>query len=266
MKEPSVIQEQLNTPFGLKGRVVLVTGASSGLGERFARLAAASGARVVAAARRIDRLQRLQEEAQRQDQEILPVALDVTDEASVIAAFDAAEAAFGPVDTVIANAGINIAGSALGMSVDDFDQMSNVNLRGVFLTAREGARRMIAAGSPERRNGRITLISSITAHHVADRAPVYCATKAAVAQLGRALARDWAMKGINVNVLCPGYIETEMNEHAWELEGGKALLAGFPRRRIMDASALDAMILYLCSDSSQQTTGSVLTIDDGQTL
>lgn len=253
-------------PFDLTGRVVLVTGASSGLGERFARLAAACGARVVAAARRIDRLQQLREEALRKGHEILPVTLDVTDEASVIAAYDAAEAAFGTVDTVIANAGTNIAASALGMSIEDFDQMSNVNFRGVFLTAREGARRMIAAGSAERKYGRITLISSITAHQAPDRAPIYSASKAAVAQLGRALARDWAMKGINVNVLCPGYIETEMNEHAWEQEGGKALLASFPRRRIMEASSLDAMILYLCSDASRQTTGSVLTIDDGQTL
>ncbi|WP_366067626.1 SDR family NAD(P)-dependent oxidoreductase [Erythrobacter sp.] len=259
-------RSKTNMPFDLGGRVVLVTGASSGLGERFARIAAASGARVVAGARRIERLQQLHEEARGEGQDILPVALDVTDEASVIAAFDAAEAAFGPVDTVIANAGINIAGSALGMSIEDFDSMSHVNFRGVFLTAREGARRMIAAGSAGRGTGRILLISSITAHQVADRAPIYCATKAAVAQLGRALARDWAMKGINVNVLCPGYIETEMNEHAWELDGGKALLASFPRRRIMEASALDAMVLYLCSDASQQTTGSVLTIDDGQTL
>jgi NAD(P)-dependent dehydrogenase (short-subunit alcohol dehydrogenase family) len=261
-----MIQPQSKMPFDLTGRVVLVTGASSGLGERFARLAVACGARVVAAARRLDRLEQLQEEVSREAQEILPVALDVTEEGSVIAAFDAAEAAFGPVDTVIANAGVNISASALGMSVEDFDRMSNVNFRGVFLTAREGARRMIGAGSVERKHGRITLISSITAHQVADRARIYCATKAAVAQLGRALARDWAMKGINVNVLCPGYIETEMNEHAWEQEGGKALLASFPRRRIMEASSLDAMILYLCSDASRQTTGSVLTIDDGQTL
>jgi NAD(P)-dependent dehydrogenase (short-subunit alcohol dehydrogenase family) len=261
-----VTEPAMQIPFDLSGRVVLITGASSGLGERFARIAAACGARVVVAARRLDRLQQLQSELAESGALVLPVQLDVADETSVIAAYNSAENAFGPVDTVIANAGVNIAGSALGIPMEHFDQISAVNFRGVFLTAREGARRMIAAGSTERKNGRITLISSVTAHHVADGAPIYCATKAAVAQLGRALARDWATKGINVNVLCPGYIETEMNEHAWEMNSGKALIDSFPRRRIMDASALDAMILYLCSDASRQTTGSVLTIDDGQTL
>lgn len=250
----------------LSGRVVLVTGASSGLGYRFAQIIAAHGARVVAAARRIEQLEQLQGEVQREGGVLLPVKLDVSSEVSVIAGFDAAEQAFGNVDTIVANAGINLPGSALRLSVGDFDQMSSVNFRGVFLTAREAARRMIAAGSTERKHGRITIVSSITAHHPAAGVPVYCATKAAVAQLGRALAKDWARKGINVNVLCPGYIETDMNEHVWDKPGGKALLESFPRSRIMDASALDSILLYLCSDASQQTTGSIFTIDDGQTL
>lgn len=252
--------------FDLGGRVVLITGASSGLGYRFARIAAASGAQVVAAARRIEQLQQLQAEVERAGGRLLPVRMDVGDEASVVAGFDVAEQAFGTVDTIVANAGVSLPGSALGVSVSDFDQMSDVNFRGVFITAREGARRMIAAGSAERNHGRIAIVSSITAHHPASGAPIYSATKAAVAQLGRALAKDWARKGINVNVLCPGYIETDMNEHIWETEGGKALLAGFPRRRIMDASALDPMLLYLCSDACAQITGSVFTMDDGQTL
>lgn len=253
-------------PFDLNGRVVLITGASSGLGHRFARIAAASGARVVAAARRIEQLQELRAEVEQAGGQLLPVRMDVSDEASVVAGFDAAEQAFGAVDTVVANAGISLPGSALGAAMSDFDQMSEVNFRGVFITAREGARRMIAAGSIERQHGRIAIISSITAHHAASGAPIYSATKAAVAQLGRALAKDWARKGINVNVLCPGYIETDMNEHVWDTAGGKALLASFPRRRIMDASALDPILLYLCSDACGQTTGSVITIDDGQTL
>jgi len=250
----------------LSGRVMLVTGASSGLGYRFAQIAAAHGARVVAAARRIEQLQQLQSEVESRGGQLLPVRVDVADEGSVMAGYDAAQEAFGPVDTVIANAGVNLGGSALRLSIDDFDRMTGVNLRGVFLTAREGARRMIAAGSPEREDGRITIVSSITAHQPAAGAAVYSATKAGVAQLGRALAKEWAGKGISVNVVCPGYIETEMNEHIWDHEGGKALLASFPRKRIMDASALDAMMLYLSSDSARHTTGSVFTIDDGQTL
>ena len=252
--------------FDLAGRVVLVTGASSGLGHRFAQIAAAQGARVVAAARRIEPLQQLQREVEERGGTLMPVRVDVADEASVVAGYDAAAQRFGTVDTVIANAGVHIEGSALKLSVDDFDRTSDVNFRGVFLTAREGARRMIAAGSAEQGNGRILLVSSITAHHATVGAAVYAATKAAVVQLGRSLAKEWARRGISVNVICPGYIETDMNQHVWEQEGGKALLAGFPRRRIMDAPSLDGVMLYLCSDAAAQVTGSVFTIDDGQTL
>ena len=261
-----MIKAAIHPSLDLSGRVVLVTGASSGLGRRFAQIAAAQGARVVAAARRTDQLQELQREVEGRGGTLLPVRLDVADEASVVAGYDAAENAFGAVDTVIANAGVNVSGSALRLSVADFDQMSDVNIRGVFLTAREGARRMVAAGSTERKHGRITIVSSITAHHVTAGTAVYSATKAAVAQLGRAMAKEWAHKGISVNVLCPGYIETDMNQHIWDQQGGKELLAGFTRRRVMDASALDSMMVYLCSDSAEQTTGSVITIDDGQTL
>lgn len=257
---------QAGFSFDLTGRIALVTGASAGLGYRFARILAASGAKVVAGARRLELLQELRHEVEGDGGVLLPVTLDVADEGSVIAAYDAAAEAFGAVDTVVANAGINISGSALGLGVDAFDQMTSVNLRGVFLTAREGGRRMIAAGSADSKHGRITIISSITAHHVPDGAATYAATKAAVSQLGRALAKDWARKGVNVNVLCPGYIETDMNQQFWDLPGGQKLLASFPRQQVMEAGALDPMLLYLSSDASEQTTGSVFTVDDGQTL
>ncbi len=252
--------------FDLSGRVALVTGASSGLGRRFAAILAASGARVVIGARRADLLDALADEIVAAGGEALAVTLDVTDEASIVAAYDAAAARFGPVDTVIANAGLNVAGSALGLPAESFDQMIAVNLRGVFLTVREGARRMVAAGAPERGHGRIVIISSITAHQPAAGIAPYSATKAAVAQMGRSLAKEWASKGINVNVLCPGYVATEMNEAIWETSAGRTLLDGFARRRVMDESALDPMILYLGSNASAQTTGSIFTIDDGQTL
>lgn len=252
--------------FDLAGRVALVTGASSGLGRRFATLLAASGAKVVIGARRVELLSALAEEIEAAGGEALAVALDVTDEASIITAFDAAAARFGPVDTVIANAGLNVAGSAMGIDVDDFDRIVSVNLRGVFLTVREGARRMVAGGMRERGHGRITIISSITAHQPAAGIAPYAATKAAVAQMGRSLAKDWAGKGINVNVLCPGYLATEMNEAIWDQPAGAALLAGFARPRVMDEDALDAMILFLSSDASCFMTGSVVTLDDGQTL
>lgn len=252
--------------FDLRDRVVLVTGASSGIGEHFGRILAASGAKVVLAARRAAQLESLCAAIRDAGGGALAVPMDVTDEASTLAAYDAAEQAFGPVNTVIANAGVTIAGSALGLSMDSFDQMVAVNLRGVFLTAREGARRMIAAGSPVRRDGRVVIVSSITARQISPGTPVYSATKAAVEQMGRVLARDWANKGINVNMIAPGYIATDLVGDYFESEGGRRLKATFARDRVMDMGSLDAMLLYLCSAASAQTTGSVMTIDDGQSL
>jgi NAD(P)-dependent dehydrogenase (short-subunit alcohol dehydrogenase family) len=252
--------------FDLSGRTVLVTGASSGLGKRFAAILAESGAQVVIAARRVALLEKLKQDIEAGGGRALAVAMDAADETSIKAAFDAAEAEFGSVDSVVANAGVNIPGSTLGLSVEDFDKIVAINIRGVFLTAREGARRMIAKGAPERGHGRVVIISSTTASVAPAGAGPYAMSKAAVTQLGRSMAKDWAVKGVNVNVIAPGYIRTELNELMWEHEVGRQLLASFPRKRVMDESVLDATLLYLCSDACAQVTGSVFTIDDGQTL
>ena len=252
--------------FDLSGRTALVTGASSGIGRRFAKILAASGANVVVGARRLGHLEELQAEIEAEGGRALAVAMDASDEASVAAAFDAAEAAFGEVDSVVANAGLNRSANALRLSVEDFDAVFAVNTRGVFITAREAARRMIEKGSPGRGHGRIVVISSITADHVVGGLAAYAASKAAVTQMSRVLARDWANKGINLNVLAPGYMVTELTEDLWDHEAGRRLMASFPRRRIMDVEALDPLLLYLCSDASAQVTGSVFTVDDGQTL
>jgi NAD(P)-dependent dehydrogenase (short-subunit alcohol dehydrogenase family) len=252
--------------FDLTGRTALVTGASSGIGRRFALLLAASGAAVVVTARREALLGALCREIEDAGGRALPVAMDVADETSTIAAYDAAEAAFGPVDTVVANAGVSPAGSALGLAIEDFDATMAVNLRGAFLTAREGARRMIAGGSVETGRGRIVLIGSITGQHGFPGIVAYGASKAAVAQMGKLLAKDWATKGINVNTIAPGYMATDMTSALWEIEKGRKLVEGFPRQRLMDIGALDPMLLYLCSDASAPVTGGVFTIDDGQTL
>lgn len=252
--------------FDCSGRIALVTGASSGIGRRFAHILAEAGASVVLGARRTELLADVVDEIGRASSKAMAVPLDVADEASVIAAFDAAQQNFGPVDTVVANAGMNAAGSALGIAAEAFDHMLAVNIRGVFLTAREGARRMVAAGSGDSGRGRIILISSITGAWVPSGTAGYAATKAAVNQMGRALAKDWAGKGVNVNVLAPGYMATELTDEMWDLPMGQKLLADFPRHRIMTAGALDPMLLYLASDASAEVTGSIFTIDDGQTL
>jgi NAD(P)-dependent dehydrogenase (short-subunit alcohol dehydrogenase family) len=253
-------------PFDLSGRVALVTGASSGIGHRLALNLASAGAKVCVGARRADRLKVLVDEIAAAGGQAVAVNLDVLDEASVIAAFDAAEAAFGPVDTVYANAGMNVEARAVDISMADWDQVLGVNTRGVFITAREGARRMMKAGSKESGRGRIVLVASIGAHTVLPGLTAYCTSKAAVAMMGKSLAREWAGRGINVNVVCPGFLETELNADWFSREGGKAQIDSFPRKRLMVEADLDPMLLYLGSDASRALTGSQFTLDDGQSL
>ncbi|MET0371629.1 MAG: SDR family NAD(P)-dependent oxidoreductase [Sphingobium sp.] len=252
--------------FDLTGRVALVTGASSGLGERFATILAESGAAVVLAARRTDRLDVACAEIKAKGGRAIAVAMDVADEVSTIAAYDAAEAAFGTVDTIIANAGMNSEGSLIDLPVEEFDRVMAVNLRGVFLTAREGAKRLIANGSREHQRGRIVITASITAHKVDAGLAVYSGSKAGVVQMGKVMARDWIRSGINVNMICPGYIKTEINGEWFETEAGARQIAKFHRRRLMDQDGLDTMLLYLSSDASAGVTGASFTLDDGQSL
>lgn len=252
---------------GLAGRVVLVTGASSGLGAHFARMLAAHGARLVLGARRLPLLADMEAAIAESGGAAISVALDVTDAQSVAAAYDEAEAAFGRVDTIVANAGTNVEGSALDLDIDDFDRLMAVNLRGAFLTVREGARRMIAVDANNGgRGGRIVIVSSITAQAISPGLAAYSASKAAVLQLGRVLAREWAGRGVNVNILCPGYIETDLNADWFRSSAGDKQRQRWPRCRLMDISALDELLAYLCSDASRFVTGSTFTIDDGQAL
>ena len=250
----------------LDGRTCLITGASSGLGAHFARLAAGAGARVVLAARRAERVAALAAELTAGGAQALAVSMDVADEASVIAAYDAAEAAFGTVDTIIANAGVSAPGRSTEISVAAIRSLLDTNVLGVLLTAREGARRLVAAGSRDTARGRIVLIGSITAEMTGQGETIYSASKAAVAHMGRNLAKEWVRMGINVNVVQPGYIQTDLAGEWFASEGGLAQIAGFNRRRLQPINSLDAPVLYLCSDASAHTTGATFTIDDGQLL
>lgn len=252
--------------FDLTGRVALVTGASSGLGAGFARVVAASGAKVVLAARRADKLAEQVAAIEAAGGQAIAVSMDVTDEASTIAAYDAAEAAFGTVDTIVANAGVATEKMAFGLSVDDVDFLLAANVRGVFLTATEGAKRLDKAGAREKQHGRIVLIGSITAEKVFPATSVYGATKAAVRHLGKALAREWARRGISVNVIQPGYFESEMTAELFDSDVGAQMVKSFPRQRMRPATDLHTPLLMLCSDAALGITGSVITVDDGQTL
>lgn len=246
----------------LSGKVAIVTGASGGLGEHFARLLAARGAAVAVTARRVDKIQALAEDLKAQGGKALALALDVSDAHAIAPAMDQVVAELGGLDILVNNAGIGGEGLALDISIEDFDQTFAVNVRGLFFAAREAARRMIAAGV----EGRIVNIASIASHTVLPGLSAYCGSKAAVAMLTKSLAREWARKGIAVNALAPGYIETAINDAWWPTEGGQKQLKGFPRRRLMDAADLDAAFLLMAGPAARAMTGSLITVDDGQSL
>ena len=252
--------------YSLTGRVVLITGASSGLGAHFARLYASAGATVVIGARRVDRVEALAREIEAAGGKALPVAMDVTDEASIQAAFDAAAAGPGVPDVVVANAGLAEAGRSIDLDIARVRTVIDTNFTGAYLIAREGARRMIAAGSKASGTGRVILIGSITSMMTGQGDAAYAATKAAIAHLGRQFAREWVRQGINVNVIHPGYIRTEIDGEWFDGEGGKTQIASWPRRRFTEIKALDDLMLFFASDASAQVTGTDIAVDDGQSL
>ena len=251
-----------NTDFhvDLTGRTALITGASSGLGSRFGRILAANGARIALGARRKDKLEALAADI---GPAAAAVQMDVMREADIIAGFDAAEAAFGTVDTVIANAGIDGAGMVNDMPEEEIERTLAVNLKGAILTAREGAKRMIAGGVTK---GRIVLIASITAFEPSPGLVAYSASKAGVVQAARSMAREWARAGICVNTISPGYIRTDINNAWFETEAGQKQISRFPRKRLMEQQGLDGPLLFLCSDAAEFVTGADFVLDDGQTL
>lgn len=244
----------------------MLSGASSGIGEHLAGVIARAGGKVALGARRTERTHIVAENIVREGGEALALPLDVTDEASIIAAFDAAESKFGTIDTVIANAGTSAPGWATSIEADDVRSVLDTNLLGVYLLAREGARRMIAAGSREKGNCRILLVGSITAAMTGQGDSAYAASKAAVAHLGRQFAREWVRQGINVNTVQPGYIQTEIAGDWFQTDGGRQQIAGWHRKRLMDIGALDEVVLFLCSDAARYVTGATITVDDGQSL
>ena len=249
-------------PPDLSGSIAVVTGASGGLGEHFARVLAAHGAAVAVTARREDRIVALAAEINAGGGRAYALPLDVADAASIAPALDRIEAELGPIDILVNNAGVGGEGMALDLSIEDFDATFAVNVRGTFFAARETAKRIIARGG----EGRILNIASIASHTVLPGLSAYCGSKAAVAMLTRSLAREWARRGVAVNALCPGYIETGINDAWWPTEGGQKQLKGFPRRRLMEAQDLDEAFLMLVGPAARTITGSVITIDDGQSL
>ena len=243
----------------LTGRVALVTGASSGLGARFAGVLAAAGAKVALAARRTDKLEALAAEIRAAGGEALAVTMDASDAESMFAAVAAAEAAFGTVDILINNAGMPDAQRAHKMSVAFVDQVLGVNLRGPWLLSCEVARRLIAAEKP----GRIVNISSV-AHYRYDGggAALYAVTKTAVARMTEALSVEWAGYHINVNAIAPGMFVSEMTDGMFERIGDPR--GHLARGRVCEPEQLDTTLLYLVSPASEVVTGAVIRVDDAQ--
>lgn len=246
----------------LAGNVAFITGASGGLGAHFARLLCRNGAAVAISARRVDKIEALAAELNAAGGRAIALPLDVADAHAIGPALDHAAAALGTIDILVNNAGVGGEGMALDLSIEDFDATFAVNVRGTYFAAREAAARMLAA----KIQGRILNIASIATHTVLPGLSAYCGSKAAVGMLTKSFAREWARQGIAVNALCPGYIETGINDFWWPTEGGQRQLKAFPRRRLMDAEDLDAAFLMLVGPAARTITGSIITIDDGQSL
>jgi NAD(P)-dependent dehydrogenase (short-subunit alcohol dehydrogenase family) len=248
----------------LGGKVAFVTGASSGLGEQFARTLAAQGATVVLASRRLDRLKEIRAEIEAEGGTADVVHLDVTDRASIAAAVARAETEAGPIDILINNSGVASTQRLIDATPEDFDFVFNTNTKGAFFVAQEVAKRMIVrAKADPKRQARIINIASMAGLRVLAKIGVYCMSKAAVVQMTKAMALEWGSFNINVNAICPGYIRSEINDAHWDTESGQKLISMLPRKRIGEPKDLDGLILYLASESSHFVNGSVIAADDG---
>lgn len=248
-----------NVSSDLSGQVALVTGASSGLGLRFARVLASQGACVALAARRVERLEALAGEIRAAGGKALAVQMDAMQADQLVEAVAQTEAEFGTVTILVNNAGIPDAQRAHKMDIGLIDRVLDINIRAPFVLSCEVARRLIAAGKP----GRIVNIASSAAYHYSGGgAALYSVSKAAVVRLTEALAVEWAGSGINVNAIAPGAFESEMMDGMLKRVGD--ISQHFPRRRIGNPAQLDSTLLYLVSPASDAVTGTSIRVDDGQ--
>ncbi len=251
----------------LSGRVAFVTGASSGLGEQFARTLAAAGAGVVLAARRVERLKTLRAEIESQGGDAHVVALDVTDPDSIKAAVAHAETEMGAIDILVNNSGVSNTQKLTDVKPEDYDASMGTNTRGAFFMAQEVAKRMIARSKGEApgtfTGGRIVNVASMAGLRVLSQIGVYCMSKAAVIHMTKAMALEWGRFGINVNAICPGYIDTEINHHHWQTDAGQKLVQMLPRKRVGKPQDLDAVLMMLCANQSHFVNGAIIAADDG---
>ena len=251
----------------LSGRVAFVTGASSGLGAQFARTLARAGAGVVLASRRIEKLKELRARIEGEGGDAHVVELDVTDHDSIKSAVAHAETEMGSIDILVNNSGVSTTQRIQDVTPEDYDFIFNTNVKGAFFVAQEVGKRMLArsrgAAPGSFTGGRIINIASMAGLKVLPQIGAYCMSKAAVVQMTRAMALEWGRFGINVNAICPGYIDTEINHHHWQTEQGKKLMDMLPRKRVGQPQDLDALLVVLASDQSHFVNGAVIAADDG---
>ncbi|EGJ11281.1 MULTISPECIES: SDR family oxidoreductase [Rubrivivax] len=251
----------------LSGRVAFVTGASSGLGASFAKTLARAGAGVVLAARRVERLKTLRAEIEAEGGDAHVVTLDVTDPASIASAVAHAETEMGVIDILVNNSGVSTTQKLVDVTPEDYDYVMDTNTRGAFFVAQAVAKRMIARSRGQApgtyTGGRIVNVASMAGLRVLGQIGVYAMSKAAVIHMTRAMALEWGRHGINVNAICPGYIDTEINHHHWQTEAGRKLVDMLPRKRVGKPEDLDAVLMMLCANESHFVNGAVISADDG---
>ena len=251
----------------LSGRVALVTGASSGLGAQFARTLAKAGACVVLAGRRTELLKTLRAEIEGSGGDAHVVKLDVTDIDSINSAVAHAETEAGPIDILVNNSGVSSTQRLVDVTPEDYAYVMDTNTRGAFFVAQAVGKRMLARSQGHAPGtfigGRIVNIASMAGLRALSKIGVYSMSKAAVIHMTRAMALEWGRYGINVNAICPGYIDTEINHHHWATEQGKKLVEMMPRKRIGHPQDLDTTLLMLCANESHFINGAVIQADDG---
>ena len=251
----------------LSGRVALVTGASSGLGAQFARVLAKAGAGVALAGRRVERLKTLRAEIEAEGGDAHVVPMDVTDFDGIRSGVAHTETEMGTIDILVNNSGVATTQRLVETTPDDFDYVFDVNVRGAFFVGQEVGKRMIAraqgAAPGTFIGGRIVNIASMAGLRVLGKIGVYAMSKAAVIHMTRAMALEWGRFGINVNAICPGYIDTELNHMQWETESGRKFIETMPRKRIGSPADLDTALMMLCANESHFINGAVIAADDG---
>lgn len=244
----------------LAGKIAWITGASSGLGERFSRVLAQAGAVVALSARRVQRLEALAAEIAAAGGRAMVLPLDATRVADIGDAAARIAAELGPLDILVNNAGISRQARLEAFTEADYDAVLDTNLKGPFFAAQAAAKQMIAA----RRGGRIVNIGSVASFRTIGHQAPYAMAKAGIAMMTQCMAREWGRHGINTNAICPGYIKTEIAGDFWDSEAGAKLVASLPRRALGEPRDLDALLLLLCSgEAARFINGAAIVADDG---